>query len=108
MIYSTLFQDQFNLKEFIKRFKEIDFYGIICYLLIILNSILLLIYSLFYRIKAVINLSFFNIIFLLLSILFFNLDHGLDFNQIKIGYYLFFINSILIIYFCRKELKTHQ
>lgn len=110
LVHTTFLKDEFRVNKFIKGLNHIDFYGSLSYLFILINSVILLFYSFSNKLKTAINLSFLNIIFLLLSILFFYLKEGLleDFNQIKIGYYLFFTNSILIVYFCRKDLKLNK
>lgn len=97
-------------KDSISIFNNFDTYGFMCYISIILISISIAIYSIkIIVIKKILTLTTLNLVLLLISKLFFYLHGNFeDINQIKIGYYLFFINSILIIYFCRKELKSQQ
>jgi len=110
--YEIAFKDTIELsfKEFISLLNNFDTYGFLCYISIILISISIAIYSIkLIAIKKILTLSISNLILLIISNFLFYLHGNFeDIRQIKIGYYLFFINSILILYFCRKELKTHQ
>lgn len=89
---------------------EIDIYGSLCYPLFIIFSSIGLFFSLKSKFNRTRIFNYVNITLIILSIFFFYLKEGLleDINQIKIGYYLFFLNSIVIIYFCNKELKSIQ
>jgi hypothetical protein len=110
-IYKTSGSDSKNtFKELFNSLDEIDTYGVFSIILIIMNSLFILIYSFLNKLKIVIKLNKIGLSLLALSLVFFYLKIGLleDINQIKIGYYLFFINSIGIIYFCNKELKKTQ
>lgn len=97
-------------KELFENLNEIDTYGVISVILTIINSLLILIYSFFDKLKIIVKLNYIGLTLMALSLIFFYLKNGLleDINQIKIGYYLFFLNSIGIIYFCNKELKKAQ
>lgn len=89
---------------------EIDMYGSLCFPFFIIFSCTGLFFAFKSRFKLTKLFSLTNTILIILSILFFYLKEGLleDINQIKLGYYLFFLNSIVIIYFCNKELKSTQ
>jgi len=112
-----------NFYEFINKyfggtkFKEYDvtilgdktFYPFFGFVLIFLNSILLLILTFINKYKLIYRLGILNLMLLIFS------TSGLilleiieEINQIKIGYYLFALNSIFIILIAKKDLKMER
>ncbi len=85
------------------------FYPILGYLLVLISTIIMLGFSFFNNIKATKFLSLINLILLSISAILLYFCGVLEsINQIKIGYYLIFINFILIIIVSRKVLKGSQ
>ncbi|WP_136666606.1 hypothetical protein [Flavobacterium sp. H122] len=110
LVYSTFDDSNITFEEIYESLDEVDSYGILSFFLIMINSVFILIYSFLSKLRIVNILNKINIVLITSSLIFFFLKNGLleDINQIKIGYYLFFLNSIGIIYFCNKELKKTQ
>lgn len=80
----------------------------ISFIILILFSIWIFYLSLFNN-NIIYKISILNLSVLLISIILLTLEKNFEnINQIKIGFYLFLLNSILIIYFCRKELKLSK
>ncbi len=81
----------------------------ISFLILIIISIAIFYFSIFQKEKDLTYVSILNLLIFIISTLLIMFERNFEnINQIKIGYYLFLLNSILIIYFCRKELKSHQ
>lgn len=108
IVYKPLSENDNFLKVIHENLAEIDTYGVISIVFFILNSIMIFVFTFLKKNKILIILNTINIVLIVSSLLFFFLKKGLleDINQIKIGYYLFFINTLVIIYFCNQELKT--
>lgn len=96
-----------NYSEFEFRYlKDKTFYILLNFTIIILLTITMLIMSFRKRFKQIIIISSINLLLLLIATLSLYLIELIeDFNQIKYGYYLFVLNSILIIIESRKELN---
>ncbi len=98
---------EINLNEYSKStFEEKTFYPFFGFLLIFINSIFLLIFAFCNKYKLTFKLGVLNFGLLILA------TTGLiligiieDINQLKIGYYLFVLNSIIIILTTKKELN---
>lgn len=105
LLVKTLFKDKFDEKSFLEE----SFYPLAGYFLVLISTIVMLILSFLNKVKAVGILSLINLILLISStILLYFCDVLEDLDQIKIGYYLVFLNFILIILFSRKVLKENQ
>jgi len=71
--------------------------------IILILSTLILFFSFKNKFKAVYRLSFANLLILFISTLIFCLTEIIEnINQIKIGYYLFVLNSVAIVFFSKK------
>ncbi len=100
----------FPFMEFsLKAFKEYEFYIYLIFDLIILFSFIMLYYSFkndFFKIK---KLTIFSLVLLHVYLVLLIYKSVIeDLAQIKYGYYLFLINSLLIIYFSNKLLKEEK
>ena len=97
--YNAYFLGFGNYKEFeIRFFLDKTFYIMLNFSLIIIFTFMMLITSFRKKFKQIMVMSFANLIFLSVatfSLYFFDLIEEIE--QIKYGYYLFVINSILII-----------
>ena len=96
-----------NYAEFEFRFlTDKTFYIFLNFTIIILLTITMLIMSFRKRFKQIMIISSINLLLLLIAtFLLYLIEVIEDFNQIKYGYYLFVLNSILIIIESRKKLK---
>jgi len=105
LLIKTLFKDKFDKNPFLEK----SFYSLSGYFLVLISTIIMLILSFLNKMKAVQILSLINLILLSSStILLYFCEVLEDLNQIKIGYYLIFINFILIIVFSGKALRENQ
>jgi len=97
-----------TLKDFkLDNLSDKNFYPLFGLTIVLFLSILILILSFKNKFKTVNWLSTTNLIILLLSTLIFCLTGLIEkINQMKIGYYLFVTNSILITYLSKKHI--HQ
>lgn len=87
-----------------KYFTDKSFYIYLIFPVLILLTITMLIMSLRKRFKQIMILSILNVVLLLIATLsLYSISVIEDFNQIKYGYYLFVLNSILIITESRKQ-----
>lgn len=75
---------------------------------ILFLSILVLLFSFTNKFKIVLVLSVLNLTILLVSTLILYLNIIENINQIKIGYYLFVLNTLAIIYFSRRLIKQKR
>jgi hypothetical protein len=88
-----------------KDFTDKSFYIFLIFPVLILLTITMLIMSFRKRFKQIMILSILNVVLLLIATLsLYSISVIEDFNQIKYGYYLFVLNSILIIIESRKQL----
>lgn len=93
----------------IKMFKEPFFYFTICFSTQILSVILMFILFWKNKIKTVQLMTLANIAILTLSLLFPIFDGMLKYiDQIKIGYYLYLLNLIIIYFFIKRERKKNE
>ncbi|WP_267402848.1 MULTISPECIES: hypothetical protein [unclassified Chryseobacterium] len=104
-------------KTFINNSKELDssvfsdstFYPLLCLLLVFVSTVFMLILAFFKRINFVKTLGIINISLLIIClIVFYAIDTIDSFSQIKIGFYLVFINFCLIIMISNKIQKLTQ
>lgn len=96
---SIISLDDFKLNNFSDK----TFWAFLGFTIILIFSILILSFSFKNKIKTVHWLSITNLIILLISTLILCFTEVIEkINQIKIGYYLFVINSILIAYLSKK------
>ncbi|MBD3904033.1 hypothetical protein NAL32_04665 [Chryseobacterium sp. Ch-15] len=80
-------------------FSDQSFYALLSLLLILISTICMLVFSFFKRVQLIEILGILNIFFLIISmILFYISDILKDLEQIKIGFYLVLINTVLIIF----------
>ncbi|SMC35822.1 hypothetical protein [Moheibacter sediminis] len=97
--------DDFRLDNFFDR----TFWSFCAFTVILILSILILIFSFREKLKIIYVLSIINLIILFSSTLNLYLIKSIEnINQIKIGYYLFVLNSILIVYFSNKLIKQRR
>jgi len=93
----------------IKVFKDPGFYCFLAFPIIILCSVLMVFFAFKFKNRMIYMLAISNIILLLISTLGLCLLEVIeDINQIKYGYYLFCINSFLIILISRKRLLKNN
>ncbi|MCD9855819.1 hypothetical protein LUD75_13930 [Epilithonimonas sp. JDS] len=105
LLVKTLFTDKLHKSSFF----ESSFYYLSGYFLVLISTIIMWISSFLNKIKTVQILSSINLILLSSSTILLYFCEALEeLDQIKIGYYLIFINFILIIIFSRKILKDNQ
>lgn len=98
-VFPFLKSDEFLLRDLF----DIQLYAFLCYILIIVMSIILLINIIRKKHKRVLQHAVTILILMTVPlIIFYKEDILEDINQIKWGYYLFFINIFAIIYFARK------
>lgn len=88
------------IKDFkIKNFKEASFCSYLIYPLIIVLSIIILIQAFRDKFKLNLVLSIINIFLLFISLLLMISEEMIEnIKQLKIGWYLFLLNSLLILY----------
>lgn len=97
-----------SLNQFFKSFTFKDFsdnvsIALLGFTVILILSILLVFFSFKNNFKIIYWLSLINLLILFISTLILCLAEIIEnINQIKIGYYLFVINSITILYFSKK------
>ena len=105
--YNAYFLGFGNYKEFeIRFFADKTFYIMLNFTLIIIFTFIMLIISFGKKFKQIIVMSSLNIVFLFVATFSLYLfDQIEEIKQIKYGYYLFVVNSILIIIESRKEYK---
>ncbi len=98
-----------NYPEFeLRHLTDKTFYIFLNFTIIILLTIVMLVMSFRKRFKQIIIISSINLLLLFIATISLYLIEVIeDFNQIKYGYYLFVLNSILIIIESRKELNKH-
>lgn len=96
-----------NYQEFeIRFFADKTFYIMLNFTLIIIFTLIMLIISFRKKFKQIIVISSLNLVFLLVATFsLYLLDQIEEIRQIKYGYYLFAVNSILIIIESRSEYK---
>ncbi|ESU21159.1 hypothetical protein FSS13T_27330 [Flavobacterium saliperosum S13] len=96
-----------NLNEFEFRYlSDKTFYIFLNFTIIILLTIFMLIISFRKKFKQIIIISSINLLLLIVATISLYLIEVIeDLNQIKYGYYLFVLNSLLIIFESRKELN---
>jgi len=98
-ILSLASLDDFKLENLTDSF----FYAFLGFTIILISSILILLFSFKNKFRNVYRFSIFNLIILGISTLILCLTEIVEnLNQIKIGYYLFVLNSLAIIYFSKK------
>ena len=99
-----------NLNEYNKStFEDKTLYPLLSFLLIFINSILILISTFINKYNITFKLSILNITLFILSTLGLILSEIVeDMNQFKIGYYLLGLNIIFIIIVTKKELKNQK
>lgn len=86
-----------------------SFYALFSLLLIFISTISMLFFSFLKRFRLIKILGFLNVLFLIISIImFYTSDILKDFNQIRIGFYLVLINTVLIIFSAFKIEKTQK
>lgn len=84
-------------------FSDQSFYALLSLLLILISTICMFFFSFFKRIRLIKILGILNILFLITSmILFYRSETLKDLEQIKIGFYLVFLNTVLIIFLSNK------
>ena len=99
---------EIDLKEFKQKsiLNDKTFYPIFSFLLIFINSIIILISAYVKKYNMTYRLGIINFLLLIFSTIGFYISEIVEnINQFKIGYYLFAINSILIIVVSKKNLK---
>lgn len=80
-------------------FSDYSFYALLNLLLIFISTICMLFFSFFKRIQIIKILGILNVLFLIISmILFYTSDILENLEQIKVGFYLVLINTVLIIF----------
>ncbi len=90
----------------IKDLNDKQFYVLSIFTIIIILTIVMLVLSFRKKVKQIIILSSINLILLAIATISLCLIEVVeDFKQIKYGYYLFIVNSIVIIIESRKELN---
>jgi hypothetical protein len=83
--------------------KDISFYPVFCYLLIFINSFIILIITFIVKYKLTYKLGILNLVLLICSVVGLILSEVVeDIKQFKIGYYLLILNSIILILTARK------
>lgn len=99
-----------KLNEYDKStFSDKTFYPFFGFLLIFINSVLILIFTFFRKYKITFKLSILNITFFILSTLgLIFLEIVEEISQLRIGYYLFALNTIFIILTSKKEMKNQK
>ncbi|KQT17384.1 hypothetical protein ASG31_08205 [Chryseobacterium sp. Leaf404] len=102
LLFTTL--EEKKLQEYdSSTFKDISFYPLFCYLLIFVNSIIILIITFIEKYRLTYKLGIFNLVLLICSVVALILSEVVeDINQFKIGYYLLILNSIILILTARK------
>ena len=104
---SLILKDLKNLK--LDDFSDKSFYPLLGFTIILFLSILILFFSFKNNFKIIYLLSSANLLILLISTLILCLTGIIEeINQIKIGYYLFVLNSIAILYFSKKLQKEKE
>ncbi len=89
-------------------FSDQSFYALLSLLFIFISTIFMLIFSFFKRVRLIKILGILNILFLITSMILFYTSKILeDFNQLKVGFYLVLITTVLII-FSALKLKKHK
>jgi len=98
-----------NYPEFeFKHLTDKTFYIFLPFTIIILLTVIMLIISFKKMYKQIMIISSINLLLLFIATISLYLIEVIDnLNQIKYGYYLFVLNSILIIIQSRKELNKH-
>lgn len=105
LIYKTLNPEDKKLSSTV--FSDLGFYPILALLLVFISSITMLILSFRERIKQISLLAAANLVLLITAIILFYASQVIeDLNQIKIGFYLVVINTVLIIILAWKIKKT--
>jgi len=90
-------------------FEDKTLYPLLGFLLIFINSILLLFFTFFNKYKLTFMLGTLNFVLLILATIGLIISEIVeDINQLKIGYYLFALNSIFIILITKNELKKQR
>ena len=104
------FFEKTSLRDFSKStFEDKTFYPLFGFILIFVNSILLLIFTYFNKYKLTFKLGSLNLVLLILSTVGLILTGIVeDINQLKIGYYLFAGNSIFIILGTKNKLNRQR
>jgi ABC-type multidrug transport system fused ATPase/permease subunit len=105
--YNAYFLGFGNYKEFeIRFFADKTFYIMLNFTLIIVFTFIMIIISFKKKFKQIIIMSTLNLVFLFVATFSLYLfDQIEEIKQIKFGYYLFVLNSILIIIESRNEYK---
>lgn len=105
LLINTLGKREFETNPFFDK----TFYPLLGFLLVLISTVVMFLISFFNKIKTVQILSLINLILLATSAILLYFCGVLEsIDQIKIGYYVIFLNFILIIIFCRKVLKENQ
>lgn len=102
---SALTVDNFKLENL----SDTTFSPLFGFTVILIFSITILFLAFKNKFKIIFILSISNLVILFISTLTLCFAHVIEgFNQIKIGYYLFVINTLLIIYFSKKMNRKVQ
>ncbi|WP_179473482.1 hypothetical protein [Chryseobacterium sp. H1D6B] len=95
-----------NKRLSLAAFSNLSFYPYLALLLFFVSTISMLVLSFFERIKAIRILGILNLLLLITSMVLYYASEVIeDLNQIKIGFYVVFINTFLIIIFANR-IKT--
>lgn len=96
---STLIFKDFDFDTFTDTF----FFAYLGFTIVLISSVLILYFSFNNKFKVIYLLSLSNLFFLFVSTMIFWLNEIIEnINQFKIGYYLFVLNTFLIVYLSRK------
>ena len=97
----NIYSNEFQFNNFLK---DKEFFSIISYTFIIIFSILMIVFSWLKKILWVRNLVITNIFLLIISTILLIKSKFIDeFSDVKYGFYVFLMYSILIIYISNKE-----
>ena len=92
----------------ISELTDLSTYAFPAFTVCILMSLSIVIVSFKNKQKMVIKLCYWNLALVIGSMFIFYFEHILEeINQIKFGYYLFVVNTIAIIVFCKKSIKQN-
>ena len=96
--------DEFETKDLL----DLVLHGFFAFTVSILLSVWIAIASFTNKNSLIIKLCYWNLALIVGSMPVFYLKGVLeDINQIKFGYYLFIVNTIAIIVFCKKSIKQN-
>lgn len=96
----------FNKFE-LQDLSDLGFYVFLCFFIVLIISIIQFYFSFLNKFKVIYLLGLVNVILIISPILLLYFDGLLDdVNQIKYGYYLFIINTIILLLLSKKMIKN--